>query len=134
MKRRARKVEESKEAEAHGESHAVTLRERKSARGDVNVPHTTDEQNKMNASTVAVPFTAHLTVDDQRSQRRRRVRARIRKVKEEEKKEKETKAERMEEKQVGEVKEHGDKEAGKETAKEVREEKTMERATKSRTQ
>ena len=132
--REVRKVEESKEAEAHGEIHAAILREKRVACGDANAPHATDEQNKTNASTVAVPFTAHLTVDDQRSQRRRRVRARIRKVKEEEKKEKETKAERMEEKQVGEVKEHGDKEAGNETAKEVREEKTMGRATKSRMQ
>ena len=133
-RKRVRKVEENKEAEAPGESLAATMRERKVACGDVNVLHTTDDQNKMNAPTVAVPFIVRRVADDQRSRRRRRVRARMRREKVKGKKEEETKAVRMEEKQVGEVKEHGDKEAGRETAKEVREEKIMERATKSRTQ
>ena len=129
--REVRRVEENKEAEAHGETHAVILRETRVACGDVNVPRTTDEQNKMNASTVAVPFTGQPTVEGRRSRKRRKAKARMRKVKE---KERETRVESKEERQAGRDSHSGDKEAGRETAKEVREEKIMERATKSRTQ
>ena len=129
--RKGRKVEESKEAESHGKSHAVTLMERKGACGDANAQHTTDEQNKMNASTVAVPFTEQPTVEGRRSRKQRRAKARVRKVKG---KEREKRTESTEERQAGKASHSGDKEAGRETAKEVRQEKRMERVTKSRTQ
>ena len=124
-------MEENKEAEVPGEIRAVILREKKVACGDVNVPRTTDDQNKTNAPTVVVPFIVQRIVEDQKSRRRRRVRARMRRAKE---KEKETKVESKEERQAGKASRSGDKEAGRETAREVRKEKRMGRVTKSRMQ
>ena len=95
--RKVRKVEESKETEAHGKSHAVTLMERKGACGDANALHTTGERNKLSASTVEVPFTAQPTVEGRRSRKLRKAKARTRKVKE---KERETRVGSKEERQA----------------------------------
>ena len=53
MRRQVRKDQANREVAVPGKIHAGTLMEKRGACGDANAQHTTGEQNKMSASTVA---------------------------------------------------------------------------------
>ena len=127
VRRPVRKAEENKEAEALGKSHAAIGEKREAARGAGSATAIIQDLARNNARSAEADFTRQrIAVVPRRLRRKARVRRATAR--------KETGKEIKKERHAGRVSHSGDKEAGRETAPEVREEKTVERATKSRTQ